>query len=111
MSVLFDSLYRQVSPMFEVIVPESMVQKGLIPEAYVHLENVRVLPDKGYMRSAKKAARSKWVVTFRKPVRLDIRVFRLIYKVRKKFPAFVTDTFFPVMIKGIDFLLTKRIVK
>lgn len=111
MTELFDSLYRQVSPMFEVIVPESMVQKGLIPEMYVHMENVRVLPDKGYMKNAKKAARSKWVVTFRKPRRLDVRDFRLIYKVKEKLPPFVTDMFFPVMIKGIDFLLTKRIVK
>ena len=111
MTELFESLYRQVSPMFEVIVPESMVKKGLIPEMYVHMENVRVLPDKEYMRKARKAARSKWVVAFRKPRTLDVRDFRIIYKVRKKFPPFVTDMFFPIMIKGIDFLLTKRIVK
>lgn len=111
MTELFDSLYRQISPMFEVIVPESMVKKGLIPEEYVKMENVRVLPDEGYMKNARKSARSKWVVTFRKPKKLDIRVFRLIYKVRRKFPPFVTDMFFPYMIKGIDFLLTKRIVK
>ena len=111
MAKLFDSLYRQVSPMFEVIVPESMAKKGLIPEEYLKLENVRVLPDEGYMKKARKAARSKWVITFRKPRKLDIRDFRLIYKVRKKFPAFVTDLFFPHMIRGIDFLLSKRIVK
>lgn len=111
MTEFFDSLYRQVSPMFEVIVPESMVKQGLIPQMYADMENVRVLPDKGYMKKAKKAARSKWVVSFRRPRRLDIRDFRIIYKVRKKFPPFVTDMFFPVMIKGIDFLLTKRIVK
>ena len=97
--------------MFEVIVPESMVKKGLIPEEYAKLENVRVLPDKGYMKNARKSANAKWVVTFKKPRKLDLRDFRIIYKVRKKFPPFVTDMFFPVMIKGIDFLLTKRIVK
>ncbi len=111
MAGFFDSLYRQLSPMFEVIVPEGMVKKGLIPKEYTELQNVRVLPDKGYMKKARKAARSKWVVCFRKPRKLDIRDFRIIYKVRKKFPPFVTDMFFPVMIKGIDFLLTKRIVK
>lgn len=111
MAEFFDSLYRQLSPMFEVIVPESMVKKGLIPEMYVKMENVRVLPDKGYMRKARKAARAKWVVAFKKPRKLDVRDFRIIYKVQKKFPPFVTDMFFPIMIKGIDFLLTKRIVK
>lgn len=111
MKELFDSLYRQISPMFEVIVPESMVESGLIPQEYVALENVRILPDKGYMRKARRLAHSKWIVTFARPRRLDVRDFRIIYKVRKKFPPFVTDMFFPVMIKGIDFLLTKRIVK
>ena len=111
MTPLFDSLYCQFSPMFEVIVPESMVRKGLIPDEYVHMENLRVLPDKGYMRKARKTARSKWVVAFRKPRKLDKRDFSIIYKVKKKFPPFVTDMFFPIMIKGIDFLLTKRIVK
>lgn len=111
MTEFFDSLYRQVSPMFEVIVPDSMVKAGLIPKEYAEMENVRVLPDKRYMKKARKAARSKWVVAFKKPRRLDVRDFRIIYKVRKKFPPFVTDMFFPVMIKGIDFLLTKRIVK
>jgi len=111
MAGFFDSLYRQLSPMFEVIVPESMVKKGLIPKEYTELENVRVLPDKGYMKKARRAARSKWVVCYKRPRKLDIRDFRIIYKVRQKFPPFVTDMFFPVMIKGIDFLLTKRIVK
>ena len=111
MTPLFDSLYCQFSPMFEVIVPESMVRKGLIPDEYVHMENLRVLPDKGYMRKARKVARSKWVVAFRKPRKLDKRDFSIIYKVKKRFPPFVTDMFFPIMIKGIDFLLTKRIVK
>lgn len=111
MKELFDSLYRQISPMFEVIVPESMVKAGLIPEEYLAMENLRIISGKKYMKKARKSARAKWVVTFKKPRTLDVRDFRIIYKVRKKFPSFVTDMFFPIMIKGIDFLLTKRIVK
>lgn len=111
MTPLLESLYRQISPLFEVIVPQGMVDKGLIPQEYLEYANVRVLPDKGYMRKARKAARSKWVVCYKKPRRLDVRDFRIIYKVKKKFPDFVVDMFFPIMIKGIDYLLTKRIVK
>lgn len=111
MTALFESLYRQISPMFEVIVPKSMADKGLIPKEYLEYANVRILPDKGYMKKARKAARAKWVVTFRKPRRLDVRDFRIMFKVKKKLPAILVDTFFPIMIKGVDFLLTKRIVK
>lgn len=111
MTKLFDSLYRQISPMFEVIVPESMVKKGLIPEQYLELVNVRVLPDKKYMKNARKAARAKWVISFRKSVKLDIRDFRIMHKVKKKLPGFVVDLFFPHILRCIDFLLTKRIVK
>lgn len=111
MTKLFDSLYRQISPMFEVIVPQSMAEKGLIPKEYLEMVNVRVLDDKGYMRKARKAARAKWVITFRKPKKLDIRDFRIMFKVKKKLPAIVVDIFFPHILRCIDFLLTKRIVK
>ncbi len=111
MTELFDSLYCQISPMFEVIVPESMVEAGLIPQKYVEMPNVRVLADKKYMKKARKAARAKWVIAFKKPRKLDLRDFRIMFKVKRRFPAFVTDMFFPIMLRGIDFLLTKRIVK
>lgn len=111
MTELFDSLYSQISPMFEVIVPERMVKKGLIPQKYLEMANVRVLADKKYYKAAKKAARAKWVVTFKKPRKLDIRDFRIMYKVKNKLPTFVVDLFFPHILRCIDFLLTKRIVK
>ncbi len=110
MTVLLDSLYKQICPMFEVIVPQSMVDKGLIPEKYLAMENLRILPDKGYMKKARKAAKAKRVVAFRKPRKLDIRDFRLTYRF-KKIPDILKEIFFPVMLRGIDFLLTKRIVK
>ena len=111
MTELFDSLYRQISPMFEVIVPSSMAEKGLIPKEYLEMVNVRILDDKGYMKKARKAARAKWVITFRKPRKLDIRDFRIMFKVKRKLPAILVDTFFPHILRCIDFLLTKRIVK
>ncbi len=110
MTVLLDSVYKQICPMFEVIVPQSMVDKGLIPEKYLTMENLRILPDKGYMRKARKAARARRVIAFRKPRKLDIRDFRMTYRF-KKIPNILKEIFFPVMLRGIDFLLTKRIVK
>ncbi|MBQ8503362.1 MAG: glycosyltransferase family 2 protein [Clostridia bacterium] len=110
MTALLDSIYSQICPMFEVIVPQSMVDKGLIPEKYLTMENLRILPDKKYMKNARRSARAKRVVSFLKPRKLDIRDFRLTYRFRK-IPDKLKEIFFPVMLRGIDFLLTKRIVK
>ncbi len=110
MTVLFDSLYTQISPMFEVIVPQSMVEKGLIPEKYLSMENLVVLPDENYNSQAKKTAKAKKVIRFKKPARLDIRDFRMVYRF-KKIPMFLKDMFFPIMLRMIDFVLVKRIIK
>lgn len=110
MTVLLDSVYAQICPMFEVIVPQSMVDKGLIPEKYVKMKNLRILPDKKYMSRARKSARAKRVIAFKRPVKLDIRDFRMTYRM-KKIPDRIKEIFFPFMLRGIDFLLTKRIVK
>lgn len=110
MTVLLDSIYSQICPMFEVIVPQSMVDKGLIPEKYLTMENLRILPDKGYMTKARKSAKAKRVIAFSRPRKLDIRDFRMTYRF-KKIPDKLKEVFFPIMLRGIDFLLTKRIVK
>lgn len=110
MTVLLDSVYAQICPLFEVIVPQSMVDKGLIPEKYLKMKNLRVLPDKGYMRKARKSAKAKRVIAFSRPHKLDIRDFRMTYRF-KKIPDRIKEIFFPIMLRGIDFLLTKRIVK
>ena len=109
MREFFISLYSQISPMFEVIVPESMIKDGRIPEEYLSCENLVVLSDKGFMKKAKKAAKSKRKIVFCCPVRLDIRVLRLIYKV--PVPEKIRDMFFGLLVKMLNFVLVKRIIK
>ena len=109
MTAFFHGVYDQISPMFEVIVPRSMVTEGRVPEEYLSCCNLVVIDDKGYMKKAKKAARGKHKIVFRKPVRLDLRTFRMIYRIG--LPQKLKDIFFPLMIKGINFMLVKRIVK
>lgn len=108
-AAFFHSLYNQISPLFEVIVPASMVQSGKIPEEYLQNENLVVLPDEGFMKKAKRAAKSKRRLVFRKACLLDVRTFRMIYRI--PLSEKLKDRFFSVMIKGINFLLVKRIVK
>lgn len=111
LSTLFDGIYGQLSPMFEVIVSESTVSCGAIPEKYLKMENLKVLPDKGFMKNAKRKAKSKWVIHFKRNKTLDKRIFRLIYKVKNKLPAKVVDVFFPHIMHLLNLLLVKRIIK
>lgn len=109
MTAFFHGLYDQISPMFEVIVPKSMVSEGRIPEEYLSCQNLVIIDDKGYMKKAKKAAKGKHKIIFRRPAKLDLRTFRMIYRIG--IPQKLKDMFFAIMIKGINFLLVKRIVK
>lgn len=109
MTKFFNTLYGQISPMFEVIIPRSVADEGRVPEEYLKNCNLVVLPDKGFLKKAKKAAKAKRVVVFRRPVVLDIRTFRMIYRV--PLSEKLKDMFFGIFIKGINFILEKRIVK
>ena len=86
-----------------------MAKSGRIPEKYLSCQNLVVLPDKCFLKKAKKAAKSKRRVIFRYPVKLDIRTFRLIYKV--PLSERIKDMFFDMMIKALNFALIKRIIK
>lgn len=107
MTAFFHGLYDQISPMFEVIVPKSMASQ--IPEEYLSCCNLVVLDDKGFMKKAKKIAKGMHKVVFRRPTKLDLRTFRMIYKV--PLPEKFKKMFFGFIIKGINFILVKRIVK
>ena len=103
-------IYAQLSPMFELIIPQSIFESDGFPEEYRGCENLVVLPDKGFSAAAKKAAKGKRI-TFGRPVETDLRMIRLVYKLKTKLPAAFVDTFFPVLAKGINFALVKGIVK
>lgn len=109
MTQLFDSLYSQICPLFEVIVSRFAAESGRIPERYLKAENLRIVGEENFFRHAKKAARSKNIVVFSSPVRLDVRTFRMIY--RLPLPSSFRRAFFSVLIKAINFMLVKRIVK
>lgn len=107
--LLFSTLYAQISPLFEVIIPQSFVDEKIIPNEYLEFENLVILPDKHFLSNAKKRAKAKKKVVFSGNYGLDIRLFRLIYKV--PLPEFVKDVFFSVLIKLLNFTLVKRIIK
>ncbi len=109
MTAFFHGLYDQISPLFEVIVPQSLVDEGKIPEEYLACQNLVVLDDKGFLKNAKRKAKAKHKIVFGRPTKLDLRTFRMIY--RLPLPEALVNSFFPLIIKGINFMLVKRIVK
>ncbi len=108
-AAFFNSLYDQICPLFEVIVPKSIADEKLIPEEYLSKPNLVIIDDKGYMKKAKAAARAKKRIIFRRPKNLDLRLFRMIYRI--PLPEKLKDIFFPLMARAINFILVKRIVK
>lgn len=107
---LLDSLYNQTSPLFQLIIPQSLADSGGLPLEYLSMANLLILPEKGFMRAARRAARAKRRIVFGTPKSLDIRDFRMLWRV-PLVPEKIKDIFFPLMIRGIDFLLTKKIVE
>lgn len=53
MEALFESLYMQTMPCFEVFVPQSTADAGLIPAQWAACANLHVLPDHSFLSTAK----------------------------------------------------------
>ncbi len=74
-----DSLYAQSMPVFELLT----TQRNLLPCA----ENLTVLPEKGFARAAKKAAKGKIVLTLGGKYSLDARFLKVV-SLLKRSPKF-----------------------
>lgn len=107
--VFFNSLYDQISPMFEVIVPMSLYNSGKIPEKYKSCVNLVAVDDADYNKKAKAAAKGENIVKFSSLKFLDLRLFRLMYKL--PLPKKIVSALFGPILKILNFLLVKRIIK
>ena len=104
---ILSSVYDQFCPLFEVIIPKSAAEK--IPPEYLTMQNLVILDDKGFLKNAKKKARSKNKIIIRKFRTLDKRVLRLIFKVG--LPEKIRTAFFHVLFGIMNFVLVKKIIK
>lgn len=105
---ILESVYEQYCPLFEVIIPKSAAESGKIPPEYLKMQNLVILDDKGFLKNAKKKARSKNRVVFRRAKALDIRVLRLVYKIG--LPERIKSVLFPLLFKTVNFVLVKKII-
>mgnify|MGYP000914862092 CR=1 FL=1 len=102
-SETIESLYAQPMPSFELIVPASFAEKGLIPARRRGAENLRLEADKGFFRAAAKAAKAPAVLKLKQPRAVDPRLFRYILK--SPVPEKLKNRFF-----GALFYLARAVV-
>lgn len=86
------SLYAQTYPFFEVIINESRFGSPEFPDEFRQMENLIVLPDKGFHTAARNAAHSRICFEIRSGEPLDIRLLREI--ALSKAPAFTKQYLF-----------------
>lgn len=95
-----NSVYNQSLVNFEVIVPQSLLDSGNIPEKWASCENLVVLPDKGFKKAAKKRAKGKYKAIFSKLRAIDVRVFRFVCK-NKSIPEGIKRKCFSFIVKAM----------
>ena len=62
---LFESLYAQSMPFFEVFVKSSVKDADKIPTSIIKCDNIYIIDDKGFYSEARKRARSKITINIR----------------------------------------------
>lgn len=99
MEVLFESLYFQSMPCFEVFVPQTTADAGLIPAQWAACENLHILPDRGFPAAARKQARAPLHARLGGCDALDPRLLRYLY--RFPLPGVVKKAAFGVLVRAL----------
>ncbi len=86
------SLYAQTYPFFEVIISENKFNSPAFPDEFRKMENITVLPDKGFHTNARKQAKTGKCFVVRNGAPLDRRVLR--ETALSKAPAFTAQYVF-----------------
>lgn len=99
MESLFESIYLQTMPCFEVFVPQSTADAGLIPAQWAKCANLHVLPDRGFLSAARKQARAQLHARLRGCGMLDPRLLRYLY--RFPLPGAVKKAAFGTLVQAL----------
>lgn len=102
---LLHGIYDQTAPFFEVIVSQKTVEEGALPEEYRNCSNLKVLPEKSFLREAGKSAKGKKKLIISKGNSLDQRLFRTVF--RLPLPEAFKRAFFSPLAKIMNLVLRK----
>lgn len=99
MAALFDSLYLQSMPCFEVFAPQSTADGGLIPAQWEACANLHILPDRGFLSAARRQARARLHARLHGCDPLDTRLLRYLY--RFPLPGAVKKAAFGMLVRAL----------
>ena len=94
-----ESVYESSYPYFEVFVSEN--SRKYIDQSFSRLENLHILPNKNFLKTAKKKAAGKFVLVFSKPEKVDDRIFRFLVRF-DKIPEGLKKPFFSLFYRLVD---------
>lgn len=73
-----DSIYMQSMPLFEIFVPQS----ATVPARWQACKNLHILPDKDFVRAAKRQRKGRYTLYLCKPCQADPRVLRFMMRLQ-----------------------------
>lgn len=101
-----ETVYAQSMPQFELFLPQC--DAHLMQQTpFAQSENLHIMPDKGFRRTAKRTAKAPYMLTLRGDVALDERLFRLMLRV--KIPNWLRRRFFQPLYWAARFVLSRRV--
>lgn len=92
-----ESVFLQSMPRFELLISKSEATCGAIPQKWLDCENVIILPDNGFLKAAKSAARSKKVIILKNEYRADARIFKFVQNLG--LPEIIKNRFFGLLVR------------
>ena len=98
----FDALYMQTMPLFEVFVP----QGTQIPARWRNCENLRVLPQKDFLRAFRKAKKGAYTLILRRPCKADPRTLRFL--LRTPIPQVVKANTFTHLFRAVQLVVKTK---
>ena len=97
--------YIGKNPFFEVFVSQG--SKKNIPSEKLNLDNLHIIAEKGFLKTAKKNAVGKYILVISKDCKVDDRIFRFLVRFNKV-PDVLKRMFFTVLYRVADRKISAR---
>lgn len=100
-----EQVYESSYPFFEVFVSQG--SKKNIPSEKLNLDNLHIIAEKGFLKTAKKNAVGKYIFVISKDCKVDDRIFRFLVRFNKV-PDVLKRMFFTVLYRVADRKISAR---
>ena len=98
-----NSLYMQSMPLWELFVPASLAKSEAFPARWKNCRNLHILPDSGFVRTAKKQRKGIYTLRLRKGCAADPRLLRFL--MRLPIPRFIKSVCFTPLFNLVQLVI------